>query len=74
MSASGTLLGLPVPVPVPIAVKFYLVAPPAPGDLAGLVIVANGSPLGTPGAVTVRPSTDPAGVGLNIAFSNLPNQ
>lgn len=74
MSASETLLGLPVPVPVPIAVKFYLVAPPAPGDLAGLVIVANGSPLGTPGAVTVRPSTDPAGVGLNIAFSNLPNQ
>lgn len=48
MSASETLLGLPVPVPVPIAVKFYLVAPPAPGDLAGLVIVANGSPLGTP--------------------------
>jgi len=74
VSASETLLGLPVPVPVPIAVKFYLVAPPAPGDLAGLVIVANGSPLGTPGAVTVRPSTDPAGVGLNIAFSNLPNQ
>lgn len=73
VSASPILLGLPT-TPISISVTFYLVTPPAPGDLAGLAIVANGSPLGTPGAITVRSSTDPAGVGLNIAFSNLPDQ
>jgi hypothetical protein len=57
---------------VPIPVAFYLVAPPKPGDLAGLVILATflgqTSQLGSPGDITVRSSGDPRGVGLNISF------
>jgi hypothetical protein len=56
-----------------LATTFDLVAPPKAGDLAGVVLLVNGSPLGSPGDVTVRPTGDPAGVGLDIAFSNIPN-
>jgi hypothetical protein len=52
---------------------YDLVAPPKTGDLAGVQLLANGSPLGSPGDVTVRPTGDPAGVGLDIAFANIPN-
>jgi len=59
--------------PVPLPVSFDLVAPPKAGDLAGLALVFDGSELGTPGDITVRSSTDPAGVGLDIAFTGIPN-
>jgi hypothetical protein len=59
-------------IPVPAQVTFDLVPPPAPGDLAGLAVNANGSQLGSTGDIRVRPSTDPAGVGVTISLV-LPN-
>ncbi len=79
---SGSATAAPVvagmsTAPVSIPLSFYLVAPPKPGDLAGVVIEATflgmTSQLGGPGEVTVRPSSDPNGVGLNIAFSGVPD-
>jgi hypothetical protein len=75
-TVTATPLGLPLPISLPIT--FYLTPPPQPADLAGVQVVANaGTPLATqlgpPADVTVRPSTDPAGVGLTEAFTNLPN-
>jgi hypothetical protein len=71
--ATATLLGLPVT----LKTSFDLVGPPKPGDLAGLVTMVTfaGSTmqLGSPGEITIRPSSDPAGLGVNIAFTNLPN-
>jgi len=53
---------------------FDLVAPPAPGDLAGLQLVATntspGTPLGSPADVYLRSGASP---GLSIAFSNVPD-
>jgi len=64
-------------IPVTLPIKVDLVAPPKPTDLAGLItlvtIGSNTQQLGTPGDVQIRPGTDPAGVGLNISFKNLPN-
>lgn len=58
-------------------VAFDLVAPPKPGDLAGiamfLTLLGNTSELGTPADVTVRPPGNPGGVGLNMAFTNIPD-
>jgi hypothetical protein len=68
-----------LPVETSLSASFYLVAPPSSADLAGLVVVVtdpfSGQPtqLGAPAAVTIRPPTDPDGVGLNIAFANIPN-
>jgi hypothetical protein len=73
VSASDIVLGVAVPLPHPLPVTFDLVAPPKPGDLAGLTLMVLGSPLGGPADVTVRPSGDPAGVGLDIAFTNIPD-
>ncbi len=49
-------------------ISLYLVAPPNTSDLAGLAIYLDSTSqqLGTPGDVTVRPSGDPAGVGVDI--------
>ena len=75
-TASPILLGIPVGS-LSIPVNFYLVPPPQAADLAGVQAIANmlgvTSALGGPADVTVRPSSDPAGVGLNESFSNLPN-
>jgi uncharacterized membrane protein YgcG len=75
-TASPIVLGIPVGS-LSIPVNFYLVPPPHAGDLAGVQAIANvlgvTSALGAPADVTVRPSSDPAGVGLNESFSNLPN-
>lgn len=40
-----------------------------------LVTAPGGQPtqLGAPAAVTIRPPIDPGGVGLDIAFANIPN-
>ena len=58
---------------------FDLVAPASQSDLAGLAVLvtapseASRPSSARPAAVTIRPPTDPAGVGLNIAFTNIPN-
>jgi hypothetical protein len=75
VKASGVVMVLntPVPVPVSLPISFDLVAPPNPFDLAGLALLVNGSQLGSPADITVRSSGDPTGVGLNIAFRNIPD-
>lgn len=55
-----------------LPVAFDLVAPPKQGDLAGLALLVLHQQLGTPADVTVRPSGDPAGVGLDIDFTDIP--
>ena len=77
VTATPILLGLPTGVPLSIPVNFYLVAPPSPADLAGVLTQANiagvTSQLEPPADVTVRSSSDAAGVGLTERFANLPN-
>jgi hypothetical protein len=76
ITATATVLKL-LPVTETLSAEFDLVAPPHPGDLAGLQVLAKNptdpgpgfQPLGTPADVTVRP----ADAGLNIAFAGLPN-
>jgi hypothetical protein len=53
-------------------VTFDLVPPPAAGDLAGLAVNSNGSQIGSTGDIRIRPSGDPAGVGVTISLV-LPN-
>lgn len=59
-------------VPIPTNVTFDLVPPPAAGDLAGLAVNSNGTQIGSTADIKVRPSGDPAGVGVTIVFQ-LPN-
>jgi hypothetical protein len=74
VTATPDLVGiLNVPLPVSVPVSFYLVPPPAPGDLAGLAVTGLGEQLGATGDVKIRPSGDPAGVGVTISLA-LPNQ
>jgi hypothetical protein len=79
---SGTATAAPVVLgvqglPISLPVTFDLVAPPQPGDLAGLALQATSagqtSQLGAPADITVRSSSDPAGVGLNVRFNGIPN-
>ena len=65
------LVNLPVPVSVPVS--FYLVPPPAPGDLAGLAVEGLGEQIGQTGDIRVRPTGDPNGVGVTIKLA-LPDQ
>jgi hypothetical protein len=65
------LVNLPVPVSVPVS--FYLVPPPAPGDLAGLAVEGLGEQIGQTGDIRVRPTGDPNGVGVTIKLV-LPDQ
>jgi len=70
---SGTVTALAAGiVPVPTSVTFDLVAPPAPGDLAGLAVNSNGTQIGSTAGIVVRPSGDPNGVGVTINLL-LPN-
>lgn len=71
---SGTVTAYTVAgtIPVPTSVTFDLVAPPAPGDLAGLAVNQNGTQIGQTAGIVVRPSGDPNGVGVTINFL-LPN-
>lgn len=66
---TANLLGT---IPVPTQVTFDLVPPPTPGDLAGLAVNSNGMQIGTTGGIRVRPSGDPAGVGVTLDLT-LPN-
>jgi hypothetical protein len=69
---TATALGL---LPVQLPAQFDLVAPPAPGDLAGLQVLVQTptnpsyTALGSPAGITVRPSD----AGLDIAFADLPS-
>ncbi len=80
-AGSGTVTAQPdllvlgsLPVPVSVPVSFYLVKPPAAGDLAGLEVYTSelGEQLGSTGDVLIRPSGDPNGVGATIKLV-LPN-
>jgi hypothetical protein len=75
VTAEEDELGIPLPVPLSLPVAFYLVAPPKPTDLAGIALVttSNNAELGSPADVTVRPSGNPSGVGLNMSFTNMPD-
>ena len=57
-----------------VPVSLYLVQAPKAGDAAGVAMVQGaspgGTPLGSPGDVTLRTTPD---VGLNVTFSSLPN-
>lgn len=64
---------LNLPLPVSVSVTFYLVPPPAPGDLAGLAVEGLGEQIGSTGAIRLRPTGDPSGVGLSIDLV-LPDQ
>src|SRR5690349_16029138 len=74
---SGTVTATALGLPATGTVKFDLIAPPKPGDLAGLALLVTllgqTSQLGSPGEIAVRPVTDPNGFGLNIRFANIPN-
>jgi hypothetical protein len=65
------LLNLPASLSVPVA--FYLVPPPAAGDLAGLAVEGLGQQLGPTGEIKIRPTGDPAGVGVTLNLV-LPDQ
>ncbi|HEY2439179.1 MAG TPA: hypothetical protein VGI07_03055, partial [Solirubrobacteraceae bacterium] len=65
------ILNLPLPLSVPVT--FYLVPPPAPGDLAGLAVEGLGEQIGSTGGIRIRPTGDPAGVGVTLALV-LPDQ
>ena len=60
-------------MPVTVPVSFYLVPPPAPGDLAGLAVEGLAEQIGPTGDIKVRPSGDPNGVGVTINLA-LPDQ
>ncbi|HXD66372.1 MAG TPA: hypothetical protein VNV17_17255 [Solirubrobacteraceae bacterium] len=75
-TVTANILGGVLPVALPAT--FDLVAPASQADLAGLAVLVTapgGQPtqLGTPAAVTIRRPADPDGVGLDIAFANIPN-
>lgn len=54
--------------------SLYLVRKPAAPDLAGIAIYTDNTStqLGKTGDVFLRPSGDPAGVGIDIAFKSIP--
>src|SRR6185312_9581019 len=69
---SGVVTALLYPgtfsIPVPTNVTFDLVPPPSPGDLAGLAVNSSGQQVGSTADIKVRPSGDPAGVGISLDF------
>ena len=60
---------------VSLPASFDLVAPPAAGDLAGLQLMLQGSPLGSPADVYLRTGAAATadGTGLDIAFTSIPD-
>ena len=74
VTATADPIGLlNVPVPVSVPVTFYLVPPPAAGDLAGLAVEGLGEQIGPTGDIRIRPTGDPDGVGVTLSLV-LPNQ
>jgi hypothetical protein len=78
---SGTVTAMPDPIPgvlnlpasLSVPVSFHLVPPPAAGDLAGLAVEGLGEQLGSTGEIKIRPTGDPAGVGVTLKLV-LPDQ
>jgi hypothetical protein len=74
-ATENSLLGASLSLPA----QFTLVKPPAPADLAGLQVQVKDptsgayQPLGAPADVVVRPASDPAGFGLDLLFTNIPD-
>jgi hypothetical protein len=69
-TVSAVALGL---VPITTPVNFYLVPPPAAGDLAGLAVAdTTGDQIGATDGIVIRPSGDPDGVGVTLDLT-LPN-
>lgn len=74
VTATPDLVGLlNMPLPVSVPVDFYLVPPPASGDLAGLAVIGLGEQLGATGDIRIRPSGNQDGVGVTISLV-LPDQ
>jgi hypothetical protein len=77
VTATASFLG--IPAKTALSATFDLVAPPGAADLAGLAVLVkdpfSGKPtqLGTPAAITLRSGSDPAGIGLDIVFTSIPN-
>ena len=71
---SGTVTATPDPIPgvlnlplsVSVPVTFFLVPPPAAGDLAGLAVEGLGEQIGSTGEIKIRPTGDPSGVGVTL--------
>ncbi len=68
-----------VPIPLTLPATFVLVAPPRPRDLAGLALLVDNpltgpAQLGSAGEIALRKASDPAGVGVNISFTQHPEQ
>src|SRR5579875_447968 len=60
-------------VPLQTPVDFFLVPPPAAGDLAGLAVATSqGDQVGATDAIAIRPSGNPDGVGVTLDLT-LPN-
>jgi hypothetical protein len=60
-------------VPLQTPVDFFLVPPPAAGDLAGLAVATSqGDQVGTTDAIVIRPSGNADGVGVTLDLT-LPN-
>lgn len=60
-------------VPIPTPVNFFLVPPPAAGDLAGLAVATGqGDQVGSTDAIVIRPSGSTNGVGVTLELT-LPN-
>jgi hypothetical protein len=60
-------------VPLQTPVDFFLVPPPAAGDLAGLAVATSqGDQVGTTNAIVIRPSGNADGVGVTLDLT-LPN-
>jgi len=78
VTATEYLLGVPGP-PISLSAMFDLVAPPSSSDLAGLAVLVKDptsgqlTQLGSPAAIALRSAGDPAGVGLDIEFTSIPN-
>jgi hypothetical protein len=75
----GATENILVPAPLSLPAEFTLVKPPSPSDLAGLAVSVKDptsgtyQQLGSPADVVIRPASDPAGFGLDILFSNIPD-
>jgi hypothetical protein len=69
-NVTSTELGAGVGLSLPV--DFYLVPPPAAGDLAGLAVATYGQQIGTTADIKVRPTGDPLGLGITINLA-LPN-
>jgi hypothetical protein len=75
----GATENILVPTPLSLPAEFTLVKPPSPSDLAGLAVSVKDptsgtyQQLGSPADVVIRPASDPAGFGLDILFSNIPD-